>query len=220
MKLEKWKRNQIFEAIEAAQLDPRDFRLDESEAEIRINHLRSPSYFLIDHGSAHYEGSYLVGDGMVWPYSATSSWQYLMPRISRWLEDVKRDIEMPDLWAELQAEANLLGAGTEGAIGNTPFTPNEQEEIAERLHDLRDHARSTYSLSDGQMRALNAKIDYLVEAASRLGRVDWWNVVAGAMFAYAWEVAFPPDAAQRFLLSLLQSVAHFYAQGFQALSSG
>jgi hypothetical protein len=220
MKIEKWKKNEIFNAIEAAKLDPLDFRLDVSEAELRINHLRSPSYFLVDLGHGHYIGSYLVGDSAPSPYSATSTWQYLMPRISSWLEEVKRAVEMPDRWAELQSRVNLLGAGAQGAIGNTPFTPNEQEEIAGRLHDLRENATSMYSLSDEQVRALNAKIDYLVEAAARLGRVDWWNVVAGAMFAYAWVVAFPPDAAQSFLLSLLQSIAHFYAQGFQGLPGG
>lgn len=222
MRLEKWKKNAIFKAIETATLDPRDFRLDESEAELRIHHLRSPSHFIVDLRLAYYEGSSLVGDNVPWPYSAASSWMSLMPRISQWLKEVKRDIEMPDLWAQAQtqAEANLLGSGTAGATGNTPFTPIEQEEIAGRLHDLRKNARSMYSLSDEQMHALNVKIDYLVEASTCLGRVDWRNVVAGAMFAYAWAVAFPPDAAQNLLLSLLQSIAHFYAQGFQALPGG
>ena len=174
MSLEKWKRNEIYQAIVEEELDPRDFRLEESEDEMRINHLRSPSYFLVDlKHPGHYVGTYLVGDSVVWPYPTSSAWQYLMPRISRWLSEVKRELEIPDLWAELQAEENLLGAGAEEAIENTPFTPDEQAEIAGRLYELTDQARNTYSLSDAQMRALEAKIDYLVEASARMGRIDW-----------------------------------------------
>jgi hypothetical protein len=48
----------------------------------------------------HYVGRYLVGDGPDWSYEVYS-WQALMPRVTRWLEEVKHDLETPDLWAEL-----------------------------------------------------------------------------------------------------------------------
>ncbi len=67
------------------------------------------------------------------------------------------------------------------------------------------------------MRALEAKIDYLVEASARMGRIDWLNVEAGAMFSYAWDVAMSPDSARSLLLSILQGIAHFYAQSFMTL---
>jgi hypothetical protein len=100
-------------------------------------------------------------------------------RISRWLQDVKRDLKTPDLWAELQREAELLGANFDDVTENSPFTSDEQNEIAGRLRELADHARRTYSLSEAQIRLLDAKLGYLVGAAGRLGRIDWLNAFAG-----------------------------------------
>jgi hypothetical protein len=49
---------------------------------------------------------------------------------------VKDDLETPDLWAELQRENHLLEAGSSDVDDNTPFTPDEQNRIAERLREL------------------------------------------------------------------------------------
>ncbi|MEJ7762675.1 MAG: hypothetical protein WKF80_07770, partial [Thermomicrobiales bacterium] len=76
---------------------------------------------------------------------------------------------------------------------------------------------NTYSLSDAEMRALEVKIDCLIEASARMDRIDWLNVVAGAMFSYAWDITMSPDSARSLLLSTLQGIAHFYAQSFMAL---
>jgi hypothetical protein len=61
-----------------------------------------------------------------------------MPRISWWLEEVKQDLDTPDLWAELKREAQLLGADSSVVTENTAFTVDEQREIARRLKELGD----------------------------------------------------------------------------------
>src|ERR1700731_270381 len=109
---------------------------------------------------------------MEWRLGA-HNWLTIPPRISSWLEEVKRDLETPDLWAELQRDAERLHVATSDDVTeNTPFTLVEQNEIAERLQALAEDARRTYSLSEAQMRVLNAKLDYLVNASHRLGRKD------------------------------------------------
>lgn len=72
-----------------------------------------------------------------------------MPRVKRWLEEVKRDLETPDLWAELKREAELLGAGSDEITKNAPFTPDEQKEIAGRLQEIAER------VSVEQTRVLN-----------------------------------------------------------------
>ena len=145
-RLKKWQRNAIVQAIRAAGLDPKEFDLQDDNAEVRIKHKWSPSCFTVRNEGAHYGASYVVGDGSDWPVSAYS-WRTIFPRISTWLEDVKRDLETPDLWAELQQEGELLlGATSDDLTENTPFTADEQNEIAARLHALAEHARRTYSL--------------------------------------------------------------------------
>jgi hypothetical protein len=113
--LQKWHRNNIFEAIQAVGLEPREFDLNDSGTEVRIKHKSSESCLTVRRESGYYVGQSVVGDGHVWPYGP-SSWQTLMPRLSTWLEEVKRDFETPDLWAELQRETKLLEAASSPLI--------------------------------------------------------------------------------------------------------
>lgn len=207
----KWKRNQIFETIQGTGLDPNDFDLKEGNDELRIKHKWSDSYFIIRGTPAQYTGSYVVGDGPTWPYDAYS-WEAIIPRVSSWLEEVKRDLETPDLWTDLQREADLLGGASDEANENTPFTPEEQKEIVERLQKLAEYAMSKYSLSGPQIEILHTKIDYLVAAAGRLGRTDWRGVFAGAILGFVLSAAFPPESARQILMALLRAIGHFYGR--------
>jgi hypothetical protein len=208
--LNKWKRNQIVEAIQTAGLDPRHFDLEDDGSQARIKHKWSPSCFTIRSQGMGYDVSYVVGDGMEWPASAYS-WQTIPTRICSWLEEVKRDLETPDLWVELQREAQLLsGTISDDVIENTLFTLDEQKEVAARLRALAEHARRTYSLTAAQMQALDAKLDYLANAARRLGRKDWVNVCAGAILSYVLTASLPPEAARDMLLNLLRAIGHLW----------
>jgi hypothetical protein len=60
--LQKWQRNDLFEAIQAVGLDPRDFDLADSGTEVQIKHKRSESIFIIGGGPGRYVGRYVVGD--------------------------------------------------------------------------------------------------------------------------------------------------------------
>jgi hypothetical protein len=123
------------QAIQAVGLDPRDFDLTDSGTEVQIKHKRSKSIFIIGGGPGHYVGRYVVGDAPDWPYDAYS-WQASTTRVSTWLQEVKRDLETPDLWAELRREVHLLGVGSNEVTENTLFTQDEQKQIAERLRGL------------------------------------------------------------------------------------
>jgi len=138
--------------------------------------------------------------------------------VSRWLVDVKRDLETPDLWAELQREAQLLGDASDEATENTPFTPDEQKEIAMRLQGMAEQARHTYSLSEEQMRVLNAKIDYLKAAAGRLGRIHWRDVFLGVMFTFVLASALPPESVRHIVLTILRTIVQHH--GFPELPNG
>jgi hypothetical protein len=177
---QKFQRNEIFRAIEGVGLDPAQFDLDNSEAEVRIKHKSSESYYFIGGWPGNYAIKSLVGDGGE-RSRQFYSWGPLISDISLWLQVLKNDLNTPDLWAELQRDAELLGAGLDKVTDNTPFTAGEQKEIAARLQELATFARDTYSFSQEQMRALDAKMDYLVKAAGHLGRKDWLMVYIGAI---------------------------------------
>jgi hypothetical protein len=90
--VQKWKKNQIFEAIKGVGLDPREFDFEDGGADVRIKHKWSESYFIIGDNPLKYVGRHVVGDSPEWPYEVYN-WEPLMQRVSTWLGDVKRDLE-------------------------------------------------------------------------------------------------------------------------------
>jgi hypothetical protein len=220
--LQKWKKNEIFEAIQNARLDPKEFELKDGDAKVELKHKWSQSYFIVAGSALKYTGSYQAGDPPNWPYEAYS-WEAVMERISRWLGEVERDLETPDLWEELQHEAEQLEIGTDEATLNTPFTANEKKEIIQRLQKLTESARITHPLSAEQMRVLDMKINYLIEATGRLGRTDWRGVFVGAIVSYLLTTGIPPESARSIFLTfteLLRAIEHIFRHGLPGLPGG
>ena len=65
-------KNKIFEAIQRVGFDPREFELEDRDAEVRLKHKWSTSYFILGGHAGHYVGHYVVGDGPEWPYEVYS----------------------------------------------------------------------------------------------------------------------------------------------------
>jgi hypothetical protein len=206
--LPKWHGNQIFEAITGAGLDPRDFDLN-GNAEIRIKHKWSKSSFIIGGDASHYVVSYVVGDGLAAQLDK-HSWETLMQSVKGWLALVKVDLDTPDLWSKLRSESELLGSASDDGAANTPFTIDEQEEIARLLQAFAEHARQTNLLTLEQIQDLEARLDYLANASRHLGRIDWRNVFMGVIVAYLLGVAFPEEVTRHMLLTVLRGVVPFF----------
>ncbi len=214
MILQKYKKNDIVKAVQGIQLDPREFDIREDENESRIVHKPSSAYFVVGGNPGKYVGEYKSGDWLAWPYEAYS-WEAALRRISSWLDEVKRDIETPDLWAELHNEAELLEVTYDKDTENTLFTTEEKKKIAQQFNEFSDYAQRTYSLSAAQMNVLNTKLDYLVKATGRLGRVDWRNALLGVIIGYVLTIALPPESARSMFFILLRGISQIH--GFPAL---
>jgi hypothetical protein len=208
----KWQRTAIFKSLEAAGLDPRECRFDYDDAGFRITHVPSESYLLLEGDPGHYSATAVVGEGPAWP-AESYSWTNVEERVGRWAEEVKRDVETPDLWAELQSEPELLvGAVSDEASDNTQFTPAEREELERRLREWTDYVARTYELSEEQIRLLEARVDYLAEAAGRVGKKDWAFLAVGVILGYVLPAALPPEAAKDILVTLFTSIGHMVGQ--------
>ena len=192
---------------------PRHFDLADNDGEIRIKHKWSPSCFTVRSEGAHYGASYVVGDGSEWPVSAYS-WSTIFPRISISLEDVKRGSRNARIFGPsfskkvsccsatflpmtLPRDTHLHCGRAKRDCSATPSTGGAR-------------AAHAYSLSAAQMGVLDAKLNYLVNAARRLSRKNWLNVCAGAILGLILAVALPPEAARGILLGLLQTIGHLY----------
>jgi hypothetical protein len=209
----------LVKAAEESGFDPHEFDWDDGADESRISHLRSQAYFVVGGSPGQYTVRRLAGDHPVEERDGLS-WYRTLEQFKLWLGEVKRDIEIPDLWAELKREKALLRAGAEEALDNTPFTPAEREEIAGRLRELGEYAKSTYSLSPPQMKAVDAKLDYLIEAAESQGRRDWLILFYGVVFGWILSAALPPEAGRDILVMFLNSLGGLFGNGILGLPRG
>jgi hypothetical protein len=205
-------RNDIYKGVVAGRLDPRECTFDYDEDGGRITHVPSAAYFDLRGDIGHYVVTRVVGDTP--PTSPPPfSWIVLEARVQDWAEDVKRDVETPDLWAELKREGEILSGARYADVQNTPFTPDEQAQIAEQLEQIKRSAQTTYALPDAQMRRLVAKLDEVLAASGRMGRKDWVLLFGGAMLGLILTDLLPPSAAQSILMTVLHGLEHLFGGG-------
>lgn len=210
--LQKSQKNAIITAIRAIDLDPREFIFDDSSTtEIKITHKRSSWSFIVTGGPGHYIGRYTLAEGLDLPYEV-HSWQSFLPRVENWLESLKRDLNTPDLWAELRREARWLGAGSTRIIENTPFTPEEQQDIARRLDKLGTDVTDAFSFSAAKMQILQEDLNYLVDASHRLGRKDWINIFIGVTVAFVLDATHAPEGARALARIFFQAIGLLYPE--------
>lgn len=210
--LPKLKANQVYEAIEKAGLSPDDFHWDDDGDDTRLRHRPSVAYFVFGGNASKYVVRYAAGDQPVWKLEK-HSWQAVMTSVESWLWDVKRDADTPDLWAELRGRTQLLDGVWDEAFDNRRFTPDEQGEIAKQLSEFREYVQSAHPPSEQQLADLDAKLDYLVDAATRLGRKDWLIIFVGAIVAWLVASALQSDAAGQIFEALMSGIAQLLGPG-------
>ena len=219
MGLRKRQRNLIVTAVEEAGFSPEEFEWQDGADESSIRHRATGASFFCGGGAGAYRIRRFTSDDPVEERSQLTQ-DGLMQQVKYWLSDVKWDIETPDLWAQVQRESEFLGAVTDEGTDNTPFTPAEQEKIAERLGELGDYVQGLYSLSASQMQLLEEKLDYLTAASSRLGRKDWRLLAIGAMTNFILAAGLPPGATGAVFQTLVGSITQILGHGPLGLPGG
>jgi hypothetical protein len=211
--MEKWQRNVVYEAVVAGGLDPRECTFDYGDAEARITHVPSASFFLLEGDITRYTAKAVVGDSVKWQGGLPTFWIQVEERVRRWAKEVKEDVDTPDRWAESQREREILTGARYEDVENTPFTSDEQAAIAEHLRQTKEYVTRTYSLSDAQILHLEARLDDVAAAASRMGRKDWTLLVCGALLGAFVEGILPQEAVQDILRMTLDGLGYLFGGG-------
>lgn len=208
---EKWQRNAIYEAV-AAGVDARACTFDYDDAAWRITHVPSGSSFLIQGDPPPYNTIAAVGDGLPRP-SESFSWPRVPEKVQRWAEEVQRDVDTPDLWAELRrARGFLPGIGDED-LENTPFSSGAQAEIVEQVRQIKEFVRQNYSLSEAQTLSVEVKLDGIAAAARRMGRKDWLLMFGGVILSATLADLLPPEAVWDILAMASRGLGHLFGGG-------
>jgi hypothetical protein len=205
----------IFEALTSEGFDPREFELGHSTV---TGHGAAP--VLIHQPTGFYYVFSLQRDGYVVEYSpaedkrvgtyGTGSWESIVGEtFGRWLGRIRREVEAPDYWGELRRE-NEIVAGPTSLEENTPFSASEQAEIRQQFEEVKALLRGSYTLSEAQFEALDARLDYLADAAARLGRIDWREALVGALLGLVVQAVVPPEPVRTVLLTVTRGLGHLF----------
>jgi hypothetical protein len=159
-------RNDVLAAITDSGLNPVEFEWGEVMSDVTpgifessytvqsLLHVPTGAAFVFDIDSSradHYAIFYPGTQGPTEKINA-GEWHIELGYVQRWLTHVKREHDAPDLWAEIQQRRELIAGDPTGAE-NSPFTPEEQGQIATQLREISEYVRRTYDLPASQQAA-------------------------------------------------------------------
>jgi hypothetical protein len=221
-------RNAVLRAIQEAGLNPAEFGWDTiygdgtmiSASVPLLTHRPTQSFYAFDYdaGRENHHAVYVPGAGRAQERIVAGDWTLQLAHVARWLENLKREYEAPDLWGELGRQREVVaGEPAEDERENTPFTPEEQAEITAQLRELKEYLRANHQLTGQQMRAIESRLDYLADAARRLGRFDWRQTLVGTLLGLVVQAVVPSEPIQDALALIGRGLGHLFGGGLGEL---
>lgn len=214
-------RNDVFLAVQASGLDPKDFDWEEvlsaQNKRSLVSRLRhSPTgfhfHFDLTAGGSHW-CKYAPGSSTPSLVATPGSWTAQVMHVSQWLGYLKRETEAPDLWATLSGGSALTEVAASAQPGeNTPFTRGELQQVEASLAQIRAAIIASHPLTADRLERIDANLKYLRESAERLGRKDWLNVAVSVVINIIMTSAVPPETG-RHILTVAGSVLSWVLGG-------
>ena len=199
-------RNDVFQEAQRVGVDPRIF--DWSQEESRFSrapvsvlfHEASGFYFKFDQTEEGHYCKYSPGTQTTTEEGSPGSWTGQMGYVTRWLNNLKREIDAPDLWGTLAGGSPLSEvAALAKDSANTSFSEAELKRVEASLAEIRKAVMASQSLTVEKLDRIDANLEYLKESAERLGRKDWLNVAVSVVINIITTAAVPPDTARHIL---------------------
>jgi len=223
MYLTKPQRNMIYEAIAQTELDPAQCDLKVTDDSITILH-NAGSVFMVTQTSRLIERMGLadpkfriraiVADGSYRLRVVKNDIDYLLPPIREWADEIRQIVEAPDYWAEMKRSEALI-ADIQGSRGaeNTPFTQDEQDEIAARLQEIKKQLKEQFELTDEQIEYIGERLDEAADASKRMGRKDWLLLISGTIFTVIITDIVTPGVAEHIFTAVIHGLSHLFTGG-------
>ena len=154
-----------------------------------------------DSGSKWEPGEQTRVDSYYW-----DNWSDQLSWFRSWLNYLKREIESPDLWAEISKEAQVLEAAASSDTSNAPFSLEEKAYIVQGINEIKQYLLTAHKL-DPEL--VESRLKYLIESSERVGRKDWINLLISVLVGIVINAALPPEATRelfRFVGTVLRQI--------------
>jgi hypothetical protein len=218
-------KNLVFSLLNEFGFDPADFEWSEIEREefVQRRHSRTFRVSVLKHRRSQY---YMIFGGVHVVISPgitrkvdgeehLGQWGFKENYCRIWLNELRKEVDAPDLWASVGQERMLSNAAS-STSENQPFNPSERNTIAAQLHELKRYLLAGHQFQAEQAEFIEGQFKYLKEASERLGRKDWLNVALSGFVGLIVELALDPDKAKG-LLAMAGTLFQWIWSGTQGL---
>ena len=216
-------KNEVFKIIQEQELDPGCFSwvigeyrlpaqdllrrgLDYDKYEVpQLIYLDSPFYFKFGLLNGKHFCTFSPAKEMPFEEEITESWESQKGYLREWTNYLKREVNAPNLWAEMEKYKTSVSIALPESLLNEPIPFSEVEDISDRLSLLADRIEDQFKLTSEQDQFVRHKLNYLKEAAKRQRSADWVHTSIGVFITIAVGLAFAPDKAKE-LWQLFQNI--------------
>ena len=207
--LMKSQKNEVFKILQDAGLEPANFAWKIGRADVsrrfidvpRLEYHDGQYYFQFEPKSCTLSPGELTAFAQ---YEAIN-WPMQIDNLIEWTDNLKREIEAPDLWAEMEKYKTSVSLALPEQILNEPIPAYEAEEIAKKLEQLANKIQEQFNLTNEQNKFVRRKLNYLAEAAKSQRSVNFVYMVIGVFVTIATALTLAPDQAKE-LWELIKSI--------------
>lgn len=204
--------NQVLEELRYGGWNPSEFKWEDTVSPnfglkhrvSQLTHHPSGYYFIFDNpGGFHSKWSPAMEQRV--QGTKSGSWNQQVMHFRQWLGYLRREVESPDLWAEIAKESELLEA-TAADDSNTPFNEGEKAYILSGIEEIKEFLLTAHKL-DPEL--VEARLNYLAEATNRVGRKDWINLLISVLVGIVMQAALPSETTRelfRFVGTVLRQI--------------
>jgi hypothetical protein len=198
-------KNDVLESVKSLGLDPFNFKWSvegsnytddiygDSESVECLNYEGEGFFYKFDFMKGKHYAIFAPGSDKLVDEKYPGNWENQLIYVGNWLSYLKREVEQPDLWAGLYKYQLPPSDQLITDIGNEPFTVKEAEQLTEGIKRVQAYIETELDLNVDQHFLMSDKLDYLLEAAKRQGRKDWFHTSIGVIFTLASAIALSPE---------------------------
>ena len=154
--------NELAARILREGFNPHDFapfrnrNTDDGSPVTRLTH--TPSGFHIDFVDD--QGvEFSPGAGRLTDYLAGRDFGLQFVGFCNWLDNLKRETEAPDLWAEPRSQKDLVALSRSDSSDNSPFTEIERRRVEKGIEELRHYLLESAAIELDRHEIISAKLD-------------------------------------------------------------
>jgi len=196
-------KNEVLELVKISRLDPFNFKWARCVSRkthdlimSRLNYHDTEFFFEFDFDHKSHWATFSPGVDQVINSTNTVGWKAQLHAVEVWLVCLMREVNEPDLWEQMSRYQLPSGDRPSPEATNDPFTAQQVERIAEAVNKVRGYLESEVRLEAEQRHFVNEHLDYLVDAAKRQGKRDWFHTCIGVIITISTGLALAPEKSR------------------------